>query len=755
MIYGEQSYDLQAEDFMVVNFLRPCTVERIRNGVVGRITLNQRILSSYIDLYEYDFECYSPDLRPEHSKRLRWLIYQIFSNYYRSEGIEQLLLNSHYYQLLFRLCEGSLIRRSYEPEEAQDAAIDPLISRILDHMRRNYSQRITLDDLSEITFFSSAYLSKYIKKKTGRNFLDLLNTVRLQHAVDELSRSDKTVMKIALDNGFPNTASFNRIFRKEYGENPSAYQKRIQEERTAAAIVAEESGIEEKVRDFLESHQESYAIEDRNTLALNCSVADAERSEHPWSFMINGGLAKDLLKADMQQHILILHRELHFSYVRFWDIYSPEMFLKEQSADTDYNFKRLDLIVDFLLENGMRPYMELGNKPILLMQNSTEALISEQREDLFRTREEYTGFLKSLMRHYINRYGVEEVEKWYFEQWRSAQEKDIRDYFELFETVYRTLKQFSPNIRIGGAGINRDQYDLFEDIIKAWSRRPYRPDFITVYSYPFLNRAKEPNLGQSRDPFFMRKYLEYAASILDRNGFDGRNIHVTEWNFTISSRNPLNDSVFKGAYVVRNLLGQIGKARLSGYWLGSDLFSEFYDSRKLLEGSAGLLTKDGIRKPAFYGFEFMNDLDNYILGRNENAVVTTNLHDSYTIVCCNYDHPSYRYYIRKENEITVSEMNSCFDGEGMRMRVRISGVRNGRYQIRTRRVSREYGSVQDEWLRMGLSDELGAKDIRYLQQVCVPRISIETAEITDGELVIDSALETNEIQQIRILYQIR
>ncbi len=265
--------------------------------------------------------------------------------------------------------------------------------------------------------------------------------------------------------------------------------------------------------------------------------------------------------------------------------------------------------------------------------------------------------------------------------------------------------------------------------------------------------GKEPNRGQSREPDFMRKYLDYAAAALERNGFDGRNIHITEWNFTIASRNPLNDSVFKGAYIVYNLLGQAGMARLSGYWLGSDLFSEFYDSRKLLEGSAGLLTKDGIRKPAFYGFEFMNDLDRYLLGRNESAIVTTNRHDSYTIVCCSYSHPSYRYYMKKENDIGVSEVNSFFDGEKERMQFRISGVRNGRYQIRTRRVNREFGSVQDEWLRMGLSDELSARDIRYLQQVCVPKISIETTVITDGELVIDAVLETNEIRQIHVLYQ--
>ena len=756
----ERTYALGAEDFMVVNLQRPCRIIRKKNGLVGRIPLSREIISEYVDLYRYEFECYSPQLREEHRRRLRRLIYQIFSNYYRGEGLEQLIVNAFYYQLIYRLCDGSLILRQQEGESAPGDADSELTGRILERIRRNYNQKISLSDLSDISYFSNAYLSKFIKKKTGRNFLELLNEERLGHALDELENSGKTIMKIALDNGFPNTASFGRIFRETYNESPSDYRKRIRKEKKAESVQADSPWIEEKVRDFLESHRESYALNEQSERLLTCSVSDARPVEQPWRFLMNGGTAGDLLRADVRQHILMLHRELKFSYIRFWDIYAPELLLREKSSTenrneaAEYNFSRLDMIIDFLLENEMRPYIELGNKPFLLMQSSVETLSNIRRTEPFSNLQEYSDFLHSMVRHYVNRYGIEEVEKWYFEQWRSAEQNDLKDYFETFETVYRTVKYFSSGIQVGGGGFNRDQYNLFSDIIEAWKKRPVRPDFVSIYSYPFINRPGRPSEGQSRDMFFMRKYLDHAASVLKAAGFDENSIHLTEWNFTISSRNPLNDSVFKGAYVMRNLIDQTGRIKMSGYWTASDLYSEFYDSGKIIAGGSGLITKDGIRKPAFYGYDFMCSLERYLLGAADNAMVTGSLHDNYSIVCCGYAHPSYRYYAKPEKELSPAEIETYFDGETVRYSFIINGVKNGRYQIRIRRVNREYGSVQDEWLRMGLTNELSARDIRYLQQVCVPRITIGNTDITDNVLRIETTLSENEIQHIQILYQL-
>lgn len=296
--------------------------------------------------------------------------------------------------------------------------------------------------------------------------------------------------------------------------------------------------------------------------------------------MINGGQAKDLLRADMQQHILLLKEELHFEYIRFWDIYAPAMFLRNE-AGNKYNFSKLDTIFDFLCNHGLHPYIELGFKPLQLLKNVDFYMISEEREIIFQNNAEYANFLHQLIKHCINRYGLEEVEQWYFEQWKDPQYKTLKEYFEIFEAAYVEVKSFSPNIKIGGAGLNRDDKYSFADFIAQWRTRNCYPDFISIYSYPYerVGDYKEKpgyNPQYSRNQNYTQDYLDMARQILHENGFWNQELHISEWNFTVSNRNCLNDSTFKGAYIVKNMLDVIEKTDIVGYWFGSDLFSEFF-----------------------------------------------------------------------------------------------------------------------------------------------------------------------------------
>lgn len=58
---------------------------------------------------------------------------------------------------------------------------------------------------------SNAYLSRYLKKNLGMNFIDYLNNVRLHYAVENLLYNDTTITRASLDNGFANTAVFNKL----------------------------------------------------------------------------------------------------------------------------------------------------------------------------------------------------------------------------------------------------------------------------------------------------------------------------------------------------------------------------------------------------------------------------------------------------------------------------------------------------------------------------------------------------------------
>lgn len=81
---------------------------------------------------------------------------------------------------------------------------------------------------------------------------------------------------------------------------------------------------------------------------------------------------------------------------------------------------------------------------------------------------------------------------------------------------------------------------------------------------------------------------------------------------------------------------------------GSDRTSEYYDSHDMLYGGTGIITKDGILKPAGFAFDFLNRLLPYYIGKEENCILTTDGHGSYGILCHNAKKLNYNYYLSAE-----------------------------------------------------------------------------------------------------------
>jgi len=755
------SFHMKRDDFVIINVNRRHSYSSSIEVLTGFIHMNFRKISRYINTNKITFFCNTVIDNNNANEKVRKVLYKIFNQYLDKNGNGLVYLNSLYYELLNLIISNFVVEKNDIRFENTGNEEKNRINGIVDYIYANYQNEICLSELSKQLYLSETYLSKYFKKKLGMNFKDYLNSIRLSHAVDELKFSNKSMIRVALDNGFPNTAAFDKVFKEAYQMTPSAYAEKMRKNAmTDLKLTDTKAEISEKVRKHLH-HLEMKVIENQS---YNYVILDAlNKRPYPksWKRMINIGLGSDLLRSDMQEHILLLKKELKFEYVRFWDLYSPELLLNINSQDNKYNFTKLDRIFDFFTENEIKPYIELGFKPIRLIRNTENYFVSQEREILFRNLSEYKKFLYTLVTHYVNRYGMEEVERWYFEQWNDPRyfvSEDYLEYFEVFETAYDTLKSISPQIKLGGGGFQQSDTNVtLQQVIALWKKRMCYPDFISLYSYPYTRGEvnMEYDARRSKDPDFVRNQVLMARDILHESGLYNPELHISEWNSTISNRNCLNDSCYKGAYIMKNIIDVIGQVDLMGYWVGSDLFSEYLDSHCLLNGSGGLLSKDGIRKPGFYAFEFMNQMGNFLLGGNENCVVTTNGHGNYSVACHNYKHPNFKYYMKMEDVMDIAQMQELFDNnELLRLNFQIKHVKNGTYQLKTRSLGPQNGSVQDEWIKMDLSENLNKQELDYLRQICTPHITIRTCEVTDGILNFETVLQPLEIQYIHLLYQL-
>ena len=64
-----------------------------------------------------------------------------------------------------------------------------------------------------------------MKKRTGKNYIEYLNDLRLGIASRHLIDTTKTVAEISYECGFNNLSNFNRIFKKRKGVTPKEFRE--------------------------------------------------------------------------------------------------------------------------------------------------------------------------------------------------------------------------------------------------------------------------------------------------------------------------------------------------------------------------------------------------------------------------------------------------------------------------------------------------------------------------------------------------
>ena len=89
------------------------------------------------------------------------------------------------------------------------------IEKVFEYMNSHYNMQITLAEVAKIANMPEASFSRFIKKRTGKTFIDSLNEIRLGHASRMLIDTTNTVAEIAYKCGFNNISNFNRIFKRK------------------------------------------------------------------------------------------------------------------------------------------------------------------------------------------------------------------------------------------------------------------------------------------------------------------------------------------------------------------------------------------------------------------------------------------------------------------------------------------------------------------------------------------------------------
>lgn len=398
--------------------------------------------------------------------------------------------------------------------------------------------------------------------------------------------------------------------------------------------------------------------------AMVDAAGDAKAFDHYWSFGVGAGRVNEGLRAAWHEHLVRANKECGFRYVRMHDTFNDDMFVcfPQKNGKMVYNWQYIDEVYDRMLSEGVRPFVEFSFFPSCLA--ATNTIKQMWYRNCITVDPEKFGawhdLCKAFVQHLVERYGLEEVQKWYFEVWNEPNlykgflEGTKSDYFRLYKESANAVKEVHRSLKVGGPAtsnfiadsrhdgeiqdnkksvffpqetINEQEWKgvWIEEFLAFCEKESLPVDFISCHTYP-TDYALDPVSGRGKDAI---RYVHsvsddfaYLKKTLAASKYPNAEIHITEWSTSPNSRDALHDNLPPAAYIVKVCVENVGKVDSLMYWTFTDIFEEKGGGQEIFHGSFGMLNFQGIAKPAYHAYRMLNALGDEVLYNADPVVVT-------------------------------------------------------------------------------------------------------------------------------------
>ncbi len=381
-------------------------------------------------------------------------------------------------------------------------------------------------------------------------------------------------------------------------------------------------------------------------------VIDPSAPAHPfphfWEQMFGSERAAVTLRENYRQDLRSTRQITGFQYVRFHAIFHDEMGIYDENAQGQpvYNFSYVDQVYDGLLANGVRPFVELSFMPNkLAAKEITQAFWYKPNVSPPKDWAKWDDLITRFARHLIERYGLDEVSKWYFEVWNEPNldfwggDPRQATYWELYDHTARALKAVSPRLRVGGPATAQAAWaDAF---LRHCAENKVPVDFVSSHVYG--NDRSQDVFGTTEDIPRNRMVCRAVKKVHDQiKASPTPNLPLiwSEFNASYKNEPEVTDSAYMGPWMADTLRQCDGLVDIMSYWTFSDVFEEQGVYKTPFYGGFGLIAPDGIPKPAFNAFKVLHGLgEERIELDSDSAVLTRKKDGSLVLAVWNYAPP--------------------------------------------------------------------------------------------------------------------
>ena len=138
----------------------------------------------------------------------------------------ELMIKSRLFNILHLVIKEDIKETKGKKLSENDRTNTERIKKILSYTAEHFTERISIQQASEICAISQSRFMNIFRDQTGMSFIQYLNDYRLEVAAEQLSTGNESVTEIAIKNGFDNISYFIRAFKAKFGCTPLEYKKR-------------------------------------------------------------------------------------------------------------------------------------------------------------------------------------------------------------------------------------------------------------------------------------------------------------------------------------------------------------------------------------------------------------------------------------------------------------------------------------------------------------------------------------------------
>ena len=481
-----------------------------------------------------------------------------------------------------------------------------------------------------------------------------------------------------------------------------------------------------------------------------------------WRECVGTGRLGLALRSDYRESLARVQRDIGFRYIRGHGLLHDDMgVLRRALVDgrtwTRYGFTYVDQVHDMFAELGIRPFVELGFMPSALASGDETVFWWKGNITPPTDHEEWAALVRALVRHFVDRYGLEEVRRWPFEVWNEPnltifwKDADQEAYFRLYETTARAVKDVDADLLVGGPALSPGADEWWAPFAEFVARRDVPVDFVSRHAYTSHEPQHFPfgSYQELRPPQDLLDQFAAPRKHLEGTALAGLPVHITEFNTSYCPDNPVHDTAYNAAYLAPVLAAGGDLVDSFSYWTFCDVFEEANVPTSLFHGGFGLLTHRQIPKPTYHLFAFLARCGGDLLALGDDHLVCRDPSGRVTVLAWNPVHGTAGTDGEERHDVTLSlPLAAPGGGSGGPT----DGASDGSYGafVLRERVNDEDGNAFAAWRELGRPMSPDARQLEVLRRCAEPAREHRRLPVVDGRVALDLSLARHEVTFVEV-----